>query len=323
MVLMVTSVMKYMIRRLLPNVTQLLFLATMVLSGCSTTSTVSEGNQENYDKFYDGEAELVYKNKQPPKTSEEMIELGDSLLIQGKQDEALYQYVKAADQDNKNYTALYKIGDIHAKRGNEALAIKAYKMALNINPDNGQANEGIGLLLLNKREYAKAHDHLAKAEASGDVISWRVYNSLGVISDLEKDYKQAIIYYEKALALQPQMALILNNMGYSHYMSEDWDSAEKYYRKAVISDKYFVRAWRNLGLLYARKANFDEAVSAFTQVEDLPAAYNDIGFICMLDGEYDISEAFFKRAIKLSPRYYETANNNLQKNRQLASKKSP
>lgn len=321
--LMVTSVMKYMIPRLLPNATQLLFVASMVLSGCSTTSTVSEADLEDYDEFYDGEAELVYENKELPKTAEEMIELGDSQLVQGKQDEALYQYVKAADQDNNSYIALYKIGGIHSKRGNEALAIKAYEMALNINPDNGEANEGLALLLLNKREYGKARKHLVKAEASGAAISWRVYNSLGVISDLEEEYKQAIIYYQKALTVQPEMPLILNNMGYSHYMSGDWDSAEKYYRKAVLNGEYFERAWRNLGLLYVRKAEYEEAVSAFTQVEGLPEAYNDIGFICMLNGEYDISEAFFKRAVKLSPRYYETANNNLQKNRQLVNKKSP
>ena len=112
-------------------------------------------------------------------------------------------------------------------------------------------------------------------------------------------------------------------MGYSHYMSGDWDGAEKHYRKAVQNDKYFERAWRNLGLLYTRKSDYEKAVSAFTQVEDLPEAYNDIGFICMLNGKYEISEAFFKRAIKLAPRYYEAANTNLQKNRQLAKKQLP
>lgn len=319
------NIMKY---RLLPNAALLLIFASIMLSGCSTTSTISDVDRDGYDGFYDGDSELVYENKKPsksdeePKSVEEMIKLGDSLLAEGKQDEALYEYVKAADRDNKSYTALYKIGDIHAKRGNEALAIKAYKMALDINPDNGEANEGLGLLLLNKREYDKAQYHLKKAEESGAVISWKVYDSLGVISDLKQDYKQAITYYEKALALEPQMALILNNIGYSHYMSEDWESAEKYYRKAVLNDKSFARAWRNLGLLYTRKAEYDEAISAFTQVEDLPEAYNDIGFICMLNGKYEISQAFFKRAIKLAPRYYETANINLQKSRQLASKKS-
>lgn len=321
--LMVTSVMKYMIRGILPTSTLLLILVSLVLSSCSTTTTVSDADLVDYDEFYDGEAELVYENKELPKTTEEMIDLGDTHLAQGRQDEALYQYVKAADKDNESDIALYKIGDIHAKRGNEALAIRAYEMALSVNPDNGQANEGLALLLLNKREYSKARDHLTKAEASGAEIGWRVYNSLGVISDLEEDYKQAIVYYEKALAIQPQMPLILNNMGYSHYMSKDWDSAEKYYRKAVINDEFFERAWRNLGLLYTRKGEYEEAVSAFTKVEDLPEAYNDIGFICMLNGKHDISEAFFKRAIKLAPRYYETANNNLYKNRQLASKKSP
>lgn len=320
---MVNSEMKYMIRGIVPTTMLLLILASLGIAGCSTTSTVSDIDVVDYDEFYDGEAELVYQNKELPETAEEMIELGDSQLVQGKEDEALYEYVKAADQDNKSYTAMYKIGDIHAKRGNEALAIKAYEMALNINPDNGQANEGLALILLNKRDYEKARAHLVKAEASGAEISWRVYNSLGVISDLEKDYKQAISYYEKALTVQPEMPLILNNMGYSHYMSGDWDSAEKYYRQAVLNDEFFERAWRNLGLLYARQGKYEEAVNAFTQVEDLPEAYNDIGFICMLNGKYDISEAFFKRAIKLAPRYYEAANSNLHKNRQLAKKQLP
>ena len=310
-------------RGILPTTTLILFFASIVLSGCSTTSTVSDIDVVDYDEFYDGQAELVYENKELPETPEEMVELGDKLSAQGKQDEALYQYVKAADQDNKSDTALCKIGDIHASRNNEALAIKAYEMALSVNPDNGEANEGLALLLLNKREYSKAHNHLAKAEASGTAISWRVYNSLGVISDLEKDYEQAITYYEKALIVQPNMPLILNNMGYSHYMSGDWDSAEKYYRKAVLNDEYFERSWRNLGLLYVRKSQYEQAVSAFTQVENLHEAYNDIGFICMLNGEHEISEAFFKRAIKLSPRYYEAANTNLYKNRQLAKKKLP
>ena len=313
--------MKHMRHGLLRNTTQLLFFASIVLSGCSTTTTVTGVDVFDYDEFYDGEAELVYENKERPETADELIDLGDTQLAQGKQDEALYQYVKAADQDNKSDIALFKIGDIHSKRGNEALAIIAFEMALDVNPDNGQANEGLALILLNKREYDKARNHLARAEASGATISWRVYNSLGVISDLEKDYKQAIIYYEKALTVQSQMPLVLNNMGYSHYMSGDWDGAEKYYRKAVQNDEYFERAWRNLGLLYTRKEKFEEAINAFTQVEDLPEAYNDIGFICMLNGKYELSEAFFKRAIKLAPRYYEEANTNLQKNRQLASKK--
>lgn len=325
---MVTSVMKHMRHGALPNITLMLFVASIVLSGCSTNRSISdqENDPERFsdiDELYDGQSELVYSNKVSPETANEIIAMGDAAMARGKPDEALYQYVKAVDLDNDSDTALYKIGDIHSNRGNTEKAIKAYEMALKINPDHGDAHEGLALLLLNKRKYDEARNHLTKAEANGATINWRVYNSLGVISDLENDYKQAIIYYRKALALQPELPLILNNIGYSRYMLGDWDSAEKYYRKAVRNDKSFARSWRNLGLIYARKENYEEAVSAFTQVENLHEAYNDIGFICMLNGRHDISEAFFKRAIKLAPRYYETANNNLQKNRRLASKKSP
>ena len=322
---MVNSVMKQMIQGTLPNTILMLFAVSIVLSGCSTTSTVPD--QKNYsenfsdiDDFYDGQSGLVYSNKESPETAKEIIAAGDAALAQGKLDEALYQYVKAVDLDNSSDTALYKIGDIHAERGNTEKAKKAYEMVFEINPDNAGAHEGLGQLLLGQRKYDEARYHLTTAEASGAVGSWRLYNSLGVMADLGNDYQQAIIYYDKALDLQPELPLILNNMGYSRYMLGDWDSAERYYKKAVVNDKYFERAWRNLGLLYVRQGNYEDAVSAFTQVENLPEAYNDIGFICMLNGKHDISEAFFKRAIKLAPRYYEAANNNLQRNRMLSKK---
>ena len=322
MALMVSSVMKHMIHGVIPNTLLMLFAVSIILSGCSTTSTVNDSDSfSDFDEFYDGPAELYYSNKESPETAEDVIALGEAALARGKLDEALFQYVKAVDLDNKSEIALYKIGYIHSKRGNTGIAKKAYEMVLEINPDHGGAHEGLGQLLLDERKYGEARNHLAKAEASGsDAISWRLYNSLGVIADLEKDYKQAIIYYQKALTLQPKLPLILNNMGYSRYMLGDWDSAEKYYRKAVLHDKYFARAWRNLGLLYVRQGNYEEAVSAFIQIENLHEAYNDVGFICMLNGKHDISEAFFKRAIKRSPRYYKTANNNLKENRMLSKK---
>lgn len=312
--------MKHMIHRMLPPVL-ILFAVSIVLSACTTTSTVADEGNSDFDEFYDGQSELIYSNKESPDNAKDMIAMGDAALAQGKLDEALYQFVKAADLDNKNDIALYKIGYIHSKRGNTERAKSAFEMVFEINPDHAGAHEGLGQLLLAERKYDEARNHLTIAEASGgEAISWRLYNSLGVISDLEKDYKQAIIHYRKALALQPELPLILNNMGYSRYMLGDWDSAEKYYKKAVLNEKYFERAWRNLGLLYVRKGNYEEAVSAFTQVESLHEAYNDIGFICMLNGKHDISEAFFKRAIKLSPRYYKAANNNLRKNKMLSNK---
>lgn len=310
--------MEQMIHSAIPKL--MLFMFWLLLTGCATTSEVSDkdGNSD-YGEYYDGQSELIYSNKESPATAIEIIAMGDAVLAQGKQDEALYQYVKAIDLDNTSDTALYKIAGIHSNRGNAGLAKKAYEMVLEINPDHSGAHAGLGLLYLNKAHYDEARSHLLIASANDTMSDWRVFNSLGVISDLQKEYAHATLYYEKALALQPVLPVILNNMGYSRYMLGDWDSAEKFYKKAVLNNRSFERAWRNLGLLYSRKQNYDEAVNAFAQVEELPEAYNDVGFICMLDGKHDIAEDYFNKAIKLSPRYFEKANNNLQKNRQLSS----
>ena len=53
-------------------------------------------------------------------------------------------------------------------------------------------------------------------------------------------------------------------------------------------------------------------------------AANDVGYIAMISGDYAAAELLFADAIRLSPRYYETANENaaeLRRRRsQLASR---
>jgi Flp pilus assembly protein TadD len=40
-------------------------------------------------------------------------------------------------------------------------------------------------------------------------------------------------------------------------------------------------------------------------------ATNDVGYIAMVSGDYAYAELLFAEAIRLSPVYYETANQNL------------
>jgi hypothetical protein len=52
-------------------------------------------------------------------------------------------------------------------------------------------------------------------------------------------------------------------------------------------------------------------------VQDLPKAYNDVGYVAMLGGRLDDAETFFEEAMRLSPRYYELAGMNAQRLRMM------
>jgi uncharacterized protein HemY len=51
---------------------------------------------------------------------------------------------------------------------------------------------------------------------------------------------------------------------------------------------------------------------------DEAAAYNTVGYICLLNQRYPQAEDFFTRAISTSPVYYRLATENLEETRRRA-----
>ena len=69
-------------------------------------------------------------------------------------------------------------------------------------------------------------------------------------------------------------------------------------------------------MLYTQ-GRYTEAVEAFNKTEDLPQAYNDVGYVSMVAGRLDEAQGFFDEAQRLAPSYYETASENTQRVRSL------
>jgi len=144
-----------------------------------------------------------------------------------------------------------------------------------------------------------------------------VYNSLGVIADLDKEFSLAQNYYQLAIRIQPNNPSPYNNLAYSYYLDRDWRNAESAFLKTLNIDNSFTQAWRNLGLLYTREGKYYQALNTFSKLMTEAEAYNTVGYLCMQEKAYSKAEGFFKKAIDLSPAYYLMARENLKQNRQL------
>jgi len=145
----------------------------------------------------------------------------------------------------------------------------------------------------------------------------KAYNGAGIIADLNGRQIEALEHYETSLAINPDSAMTINNRGYSLYLAGEWDLAIAAFQKAIRLDKSYKQAWRNLGLLYARKQNYAMALNAFTQAMSEAEAYNDLGYICLLEGNYARAERYFDNALRLSPTFYVKAQSNLELARRL------
>ena len=231
-------------------------------------------------------------------------------LAKGDTDLALRSYVEAADLDPNDADSLYQIGAIYEQRGDLVLAARAYARAVHVDPQHARALEALGLRYFDDKQLEEARPLLEQAVAASPE-RWRSHNALGVIADSKGEHAVAATHYAAALAIRPGATAVLNNRGYSSYLAGNLAAAERDFRAVLTVDPEYQRAWQNLGLIYARRGDYMTAVDTISRVVSRHVATNDVGYIAMVSGDYGYAELLFGEAIRLSPVYYETANQNL------------
>ncbi|WP_044874913.1 tetratricopeptide repeat protein [Pseudomonas sp. LFM046] len=313
----------------------LLMAMMAVLSGCQNMGPETSGGIKS---IYRGDNSVLYQVQTQVNSPDQAMQLAARSYQAGDMDQALFQYLRAIELDPKRYEALVWVGRIHRERGNTQLAEMAFSEVLDNDPGNLHASAEMGLLNLALRRYDKAEEFLLQAlggdqqrlggaskVALGDVATLkvdskspvRVYNGLGVLMDLRENFAVSEGFYRLAMQIEPRSGLVQNSMGYSYYLAGRWADAERAYKQGISFEPEYHPLWRNYGLLLARMGRYEEAISAFEQVEKRAEASNDVGYICLVEGKLEEAEQFFRSAIEQSPAHYETAWENLNRVQQI------
>jgi cytochrome c-type biogenesis protein CcmH/NrfG len=91
--------------------------------------------------------------------------------------------------------------------------------------------------------------------------------SLGNIFYDNGDAGQSILYYQRALAINPDMPGVRTDLGTMYWRNDDIGMAEQAFREAINRDPGFGHAYVNLGLLLHRaKDNVQEARAVWQQL---------------------------------------------------------
>lgn len=317
------------------NRTSLLVLMMGVLSGCQT---MGPDAPSGFRSVYSGDNSVLYQVQKEINSPNQAMLMAARAYQGGDLDLALFQYLRALELDPKRYEALVWVGRIHKERGNNELAEMAFGEVLANEPGNVDGLTELGLLNLSMRQHEQAQGLLLKAVGEdqhrlggrqevglADVGTLKVdnksplkaYNGLGVLSDLRDDFPKAEAFYRLAMQIEPRSPLVQNSLGYSYYLAGHWVEAESAYKRGIGYEPGYHPLWRNYGLLLARMGRYEEAISAFEQVEKRAEASNDVGYICLVEGKLDEAEQFFRSAIEQSPAHYETAWENLNRVQQI------
>ena len=283
------------------------------MSGCasmdgSTTGQPSGDANDSSYSLYDGEPEVVFATEFPVESVEEAIARADHALVKGDMDLALYMYVRAYDLEKDNVHALARIGEIHKSRNNTKLATVSFTGVLSIDPKHTGALQSLGLIYLQQQRHDEAQVLLERAIAENPAL-WRAQNGIGILADMQGEHAKASRAYNAAIAANPGDASLYNNRGYSLYLDGRYAEAAEDFTTAAAQG--VERAWLNLGLVRARQKRYSEAVQMMVRTVDSGVAYNDVGYIAMRQGDLAVAESYFRKAISVSPRYYEEAQRNL------------
>jgi len=87
---------------------------------------------------------------------------------------------------------------------------------------------------------------------------WRVISARGTVLAKEGKYREAITFYQKALALSQDQPSVLNNLAMAHAMSGDAAAAEQILRQLEIKGGT-PKTRQNLALVLSLQGKFDEA----------------------------------------------------------------
>ena len=204
-------------------------------------------------------------------------DLGVILSLEGKTNEALYNYEKATEFNPNDSGSYYNMGIILQDKNLIDKAIMSYKNALILNPEYADAHNNLANLLKSKGKIDEAVFHYKEAikynpEHAG------AHNNYAAALAIQGKYGEAITHYLEAIHMKPEDPIFHFNFG-------NFLLANKRYKEAIVQ--------------------FCEAIKVDP---GYAPAYNQIGVILASQGKDNKAKIFFKKAIEL-----EKENKNVNK----------
>jgi Flp pilus assembly protein TadD len=215
--------------------------------------------------------------------------VGNSLLNQGRVDEAVEHFQKALALEPESATFHFALGNALCRGRRMDEAIVQYQKALEIKPDFAEAHNNLAYSLLQIGRVNEAITHFQRALEIQQ--SYEAYYNLGCAFRQKGMAAEAMASYQKAIELQPQFIPALKNLA---WMLATWpEQSVRNGGRAVALAEQANQFSRNkdpvvLGTLaaaYAEAGRFSEAVATAKQALALAVTQSNTGLTNVLQTE--------------------------------------
>ena len=190
-------------------------------------------------------------------------------------------------------------------QGLEAAAVLAFERASQANPGASTLYR-LGTLLAKSGETARARSAFERALALQPDLA-EANNDLGALLAQAGDLESAIGRFRAALASTPEYPDALNNLGYALLLTGHDEEARALYEKALALQPDFPEALNNLGLLFGRAGDMDRAERYFRDALGRRPAYgeaaNNLALVLFARRDTDAAVTLLEGVLKRAPAY--------------------
>ncbi len=153
-------------------------------------------------------------------------------------------------------------------------------------------------------DFEQALDALQRILKENPIHSSALFLAAVAESQLQH-YDKALVCLNKLVGLEPDNALVYNQIGLNFKAQGDLDSAQKAFLKAIESDPGLVDAQRNFGDVLIEAGDFENGVQTFVTIlknhpNDIPALLY-MSQIHLDAGKWQSAQTYVQKALELDP----------------------
>jgi tetratricopeptide (TPR) repeat protein/peroxiredoxin len=207
----------------------------------------------------------------------------------------------------RNYLSL---GFVFFERGYFEQAEAFFEQALKNDPKSAEALYGLGSAYLQQQKPAEARDCFRRAlqlHASYPGTLPNAWNNLGILDAREGKTDLAIEHFQRALQIDPEHTVALQNLGSAYRQKKDWPQAKRMLERALALNPDDPEANYSLGMVYAQQNDteraYDYLQKALASRPDYPEALNNLGILYLRTRRPEEAKRSFEESVRVAPAY--------------------
>jgi Tfp pilus assembly protein PilF len=159
----------------------------------------------------------------------------------------------------EKYRTNYLYGSLlHKEKGEVDQAVRYFQRALRDDPNYSFAHNDLGAIYLQRKEYAKAVEHL-KVAVIYDADNAIAFKNLGLAQLYLNAMPEAVACFEKALELDKRPENWFN-LGYAYQRNGEIKKAIRQYERTIEKQPSFLNAYLYLGIAKNQLGAFEKAM---------------------------------------------------------------